>query len=275
MLCEPTSRPQSPFLMSSPHIHHPQPQRQQLPLQQQFNVHSSPGLSRPSNPSYPSYPTPSSSGYNPSQPTPIPHLSSAQYPNHHHSQIQNHTQQQYTVGQSLSMPPTPFSVSPSSSSRPSIPHRMTSTGAVAGPSTSTATSRPNKPLKKSSGSTNQKQKNVQMSLELKVEKAKGFHAFFVPLCKNLPPAPPCSPVNGHGHGHGHHIPKKGHQQHQQLHQADNIAMSNELDLGLDYFGSWNKSRAHDTWVEDISNSLSHVHNHGDGRTGDGMEVDAH
>jgi hypothetical protein len=35
---------------------------------------------------------------------------------------------------------------------------------------------------------------VQASLEAKVERAKGFHAFFVPLARSIPPPPPSSPV---------------------------------------------------------------------------------
>lgn len=47
--------------------------------------------------------------------------------------------------------------------------------------------------KKGSSSTG-KHKSVQVSLEVKVERSKGFHAFFVPLARSLPPAPPSSPV---------------------------------------------------------------------------------
>jgi hypothetical protein len=61
--------------------------------------------------------------------------------------------------------------------------------------------RPRIPNKKPSHSTRDKSRDVQSSLEKQVEKAKGFHAFFVPLGKNLPPAPPSSPVLG-GHGQG-------------------------------------------------------------------------
>ena len=39
-----------------------------------------------------------------------------------------------------------------------------------------------------------------------MEKSKGFHAFFVPLGRGVPAAPPSSPVlapqDGHGHGQG-------------------------------------------------------------------------
>ncbi|KAL7423058.1 hypothetical protein Q5752_002357 [Cryptotrichosporon argae] len=54
--------------------------------------------------------------------------------------------------------------------------------------------RPKMPKKASSSVT--KARAVQCALEVKVEKAKGFHAFFVPLARAVPPAPPSSPV-GH------------------------------------------------------------------------------
>lgn len=45
-------------------------------------------------------------------------------------------------------------------------------------------------------STTGKHKNVQVALEVKVERSRGFHAFFVPLARSMPPAPPSSPVFG-------------------------------------------------------------------------------
>lgn len=50
--------------------------------------------------------------------------------------------------------------------------------------------------KKVSSTTTNKVKSVQVSLEVKVERSRGFHAFFVPLARSLPPAPPSSPVFG-------------------------------------------------------------------------------
>lgn len=97
-----------------------------------------------------------------------------------------------------------------------------------------------KPLKKSS-STNGKHRNVQMSLEVKVEKAKGFHSFFVPHCKGgVPPAPPCSPVLGHG----------------------NLRERRDMDEGseatsADYFGTWSKhtEKESEQWVEDVEEGM--------------------
>ncbi|CAK9780818.1 hypothetical protein CC85DRAFT_285958 [Cutaneotrichosporon oleaginosum] len=56
-------------------------------------------------------------------------------------------------------------------------------------------SKPRSKSKKMSSTTG-KHKNVQVSLEVKVERSRGFHAFFVPLARNMPPAPPSSPVFG-------------------------------------------------------------------------------
>lgn len=58
--------------------------------------------------------------------------------------------------------------------------------------------RPQMPKKMSS--TTGKHKSVQVSLEVKVERSKGFHAFFVPLARSMPPAPPSSPVLAHSEG---------------------------------------------------------------------------
>ena len=87
-------------------------------------------------------------------------------------------------------------------------------------------SRP-KPTKKMSSS-NSKHKTVQVSLEVKVERAKGFQAFFVPLARNLPPAPPSSPVLAH------------------------------REPGENYFSGWDKdkNRQNDQWVEDITGDAS-------------------
>lgn len=49
---------------------------------------------------------------------------------------------------------------------------------------------------KKMSSTTGKHKSVQVSLEVKVERSRGFHAFFVPLARSMPPAPPSSPVFG-------------------------------------------------------------------------------
>ncbi|UOH80813.1 hypothetical protein LQV05_003472 [Cryptococcus neoformans] len=97
-----------------------------------------------------------------------------------------------------------------------------------------------KPLKKSS-STNGKHRNVQMSLEVKVEKAKGFHAFFVPHCKGgVPPAPPCSPVLGHG----------------SLKERRDMDGENEA-TSIDYFGTWSKhsEKESEQWVENIEEGM--------------------
>ena len=48
--------------------------------------------------------------------------------------------------------------------------------------------------KKPSPSTQAKQKSVQHSLELTVERCKGFHPAFVPLARSTPSAPPSSPL---------------------------------------------------------------------------------
>ncbi|ODN81637.1 hypothetical protein L202_02041 [Cryptococcus amylolentus CBS 6039] len=92
-----------------------------------------------------------------------------------------------------------------------------------------------KALKKSSSSTG-KHRNVQMSLEVKVEKAKGFQAFFVPLCKGgVPPAPPCSPVLGHRET------QRG------------VSEETESAGSPDYFGAWTRDggKEREEWVEDV------------------------
>ncbi|WWC70720.1 uncharacterized protein I206_104671 [Kwoniella pini CBS 10737] len=239
MFCETTSRPQSPFLNPSPHIHLPQSHNH---LHQSYNTPQQSNTRQ-----FFTSPT-TSNNFNSSQSTPIPNLPCIQQ-----------------IGQSISMPSTPYASS-SSSTRPNIQHRITSIGGGGGQSS--------KHNKKLIGSTNQKQKNVQMSLELKVEKAKGFHSFFVPLCKNLPPAPPCSPVNGQNH-----LQPKKQQQQQQQHQQqnDNLPINPNLNMmEIDYFGSWNKSKIHDTWVEDITNTFNQPpEKNWDNGIEEGMEVDFH
>jgi hypothetical protein len=56
--------------------------------------------------------------------------------------------------------------------------------------------------KKTSSTTTSKVKSVQVSLEVKVERSRGFHAFFVPLARGMPPAPPSSPVFGQSSNFG-------------------------------------------------------------------------
>jgi hypothetical protein len=84
---------------------------------------------------------------------------------------------------------------------------------------------------------------VQDRLEVKVERAKGFHAFFVPLARALPPAPPTSPVLGQ--------------------RAPSISGANAG--GEDYFQGWDKHKGgrREQWVEDVS-----------GEEDSGMEVDS-
>ncbi|WRT67819.1 uncharacterized protein IL334_004793 [Kwoniella shivajii] len=229
MLCEPTSRPQSPFMHKSPRSH----SHTQSPI---FSPTMPLTFSRQVYGTFSTSPITSISG--PSQPTPI-----------HHSH---------------SVPSTPITLTSSSScttittnnSRPPVithsqSHRIT---------------RP-KSMKKPSGSTSQKQKNVQMSLEVKVEKAKGFHAFFVPLCKNLPPAPPCSPVGSHGNGNGILKQRDDDNQNNGVSGFGGNGNDNASGIGnlteMDYFGQWNKRKENDQWVEDVTTSLS-----------EGMDIDA-
>lgn len=100
--------------------------------------------------------------------------------------------------------------------------------------------RPRIPHKKPSCSTRDKSRDVQSSLEKQVEKAKGFHAFFVPLGKSLPAAPPSSPVLG-GQGHGRQ----------------------EVVGAKDYF---------EDWVEDIRGKMGGGTPHGHGHES-GMDID--
>ncbi|BEI83051.1 hypothetical protein CcaverHIS002_0309190 [Cutaneotrichosporon cavernicola] len=79
--------------------------------------------------------------------------------------------------------------SASASSSPSPPHIPNHK------SSHSLSSKPRAKAKKMSSTTG-KHKNVQVALEVKVERSRGFHAFFVPLARSMPPAPPSSPVFG-------------------------------------------------------------------------------
>ncbi|KAK8858631.1 hypothetical protein IAR55_002860 [Kwoniella newhampshirensis] len=253
MLRDPASRNSSPFPhhTMTPHAHtHAHAHAQQGFYPAYSHQQTSPQSHFPTLPR-PAFSPASSSSFS-SHPSPIPSLP-------------QHT--------SFSAPTTPLgSSSSSSTSRPA--HSSHSQSQLH--RTTTAGGRPRGPTKKPSGSTSTKQKNVQMSLEVKVEKAKGFHAFFVPLCKTLPPAPPCSPVHSHGSVNPGSTPQqtnKGNQDVQgQL--AESTMMLNRGDGGgdglgfgrlsnhnLDYFGAWSKEggKERDQWVEHVG--------------GDGMELD--
>lgn len=97
-------------------------------------------------------------------------------------------------------------------------------------------------VKKPSCSTREKRNDVQQNLEAKVEKSKGFHAFFVPLGRSLPPAPPSSPVLGASNTHTQ-VGGGGEQ----------------VGIGKDYF---------EDWVEDVGGS-----NGGGKGRGEGMDLD--
>lgn len=116
---------------------------------------------------------------------------------------------------------TPSTSFPSSSSSSFYPH------------TPKTLSRP-KPKKISSSTS--KHKNVQVDLKVKVERAGCFQAFFVPLGRTLPPAPPSSPVLG-----------------QRAPQSQVVEQ--------DYFGGWDEQRQkkvgrREQWVEDVSGEES-------------------
>jgi len=107
--------------------------------------------------------------------------------------------------------PTPkafYSFSPSPSPHHTITTHSLPTTPLASSSKTPITSnkRPKPLVKKNSVSTRDKRHDVQSNLEAKVEKSKGFHAFFVPLGRGVPAAPPSSPVlapqDSHGHGQG-------------------------------------------------------------------------
>lgn len=80
---------------------------------------------------------------------------------------------------------------------------------------------------------------------MKVEKAKGFHAFFVPLGKGVPAAPPSSPVLGARN------PTSG------------LADGQGNGLGKDYF---------EDWVEDIGRKVGGG-GVGGGAQGNAMDLD--
>lgn len=137
---------------------------------------------------------------------------------------------------SYSTPSTPSP--PPFYSQPSSPAAAQTSKQAAAPPLQHSTSlkcRPKLPHKKPSCSTRDKRADVQSNLEMKVEKAKGFHAFFVPLGKSLPPAPPSSPVLGGA---------------QHTHQADRAAGTK------DYF---------EDWVEDVGRKV--------GGQGSAMDLD--
>jgi len=77
---------------------------------------------------------------------------------------------------------------------------------------------------------------VQVDLKVKVERAGCFQAFFVPLARTLPPAPPSSPVLG-----------------QRAPVVETIAEG-------DYFGGWDERKKtvgrREQWVEDVSGEES-------------------
>ncbi|ORY24283.1 hypothetical protein BCR39DRAFT_325346 [Naematelia encephala] len=94
--------------------------------------------------------------------------------------------------------------------------------------------------KKLSASTNTKHKAVQLALEQKVDKAKGFHAFFVPLARPIPNAPPSSPVL-----------------HPQCTTTTTTNMMGQKEK--DYFGKWHEHvtgpKGSQQWVEDVDDSM--------------------
>lgn len=81
---------------------------------------------------------------------------------------------------------------------------------------------------KKMSSTTGKHKSVQVSLEVKVERSRGFHAFFVPLARAMPPAPPSSPVFG---------------------QSSNTPSQSDDDAGWSAEGS--KASCEERWVENV------------------------
>ncbi|OCF37218.1 hypothetical protein I316_01125 [Kwoniella heveanensis BCC8398] len=250
------------------HPHHQQPAffpaAASSSTQPQIQPQQFPTLTRPAFQPHFSSPGPSASASTsssgPSQPTPIPSMT-------HVSQSRTYPGNQHTI----SLPTTPAAAGgSSSSSRPQLNSSQSH-------SQSQRFGRP-RPIKKPSGSTSHKQRNVQMSLEVKVEKAKGFHAFFVPLCKGLPPAPPCSPVHSHGslsktalgvHAHENDdalsSPGSSRSTDSSSGHGQGGAASDALNGGqMDYFGIWGSGKERDQWVEDVDTRGG----------GDGMEVDA-
>lgn len=168
---------------------------------------------------------------------------------HSHAHAHPHPHRSYTSPSAPLFHPQPQRAQPTQSQLINPPPLTHSTSYASSPSSSsfphtpkTLTGRP-KPSKKVSTSTASKHKNVQDRLEVKVERAKGFHAFFVPLARTLPPAPPSSPVLGQ--------------------RAPPATAANAG--GEDYFEGWDKHKVgrREQWVEDVS-----------GEEDSGMEVDS-
>lgn len=101
------------------------------------------------------------------------------------------------------------------------------------------------PIKKSR-SEQAKQRAVQASLENKVSLSRGF-AFFVPLGKSLPPAPPSSPVLS-----GRSAPCGGLLDlgSGAMSAAAVAAANNGGKEQPDYFGVWD-NKGEERWVEDM------------------------
>lgn len=143
--------------------------------------------------------------------------------------LQNPTPSYFNYHTQPTPSPSPFYSQPSTPTQSCQPSTSTSTSTTTIHKSSSLKCRPKLPHKKPSCSTRDKRTDVQQNLEAKVEKAKGFHAFFVPLGKSLPPAPPCSPVLGatnpqHGRG----------------------GQSQQDGMGKDYF---------EDWVEDVGRKI--------------------
>lgn len=146
----------------------------------------------------------------------------------------------------LSSTPSPSS---SSSSHSPKPQPQTPTYTLSKP----LHTRPKTATKKPCASTPHKQKSVQMSLEVKVERAKGFHAFFVPLARSMPPAPPSSPVlraqSGCGSGGCRDGDRDGDGEGHDL-------IERKLDLNVSgRWGERSKRRSEEEWVEDVEESM--------------------
>jgi hypothetical protein len=156
--------------------------------------------------------------------TPLFHPQPQYHPNSHSSPLTTSSPQMiHSHSHSLSQTHdhNPSTSYPSSSSSSFYPH------------TPKTLSRP-KPKKISSSTS--KHKNVQVDLKVKVERAGCFQAFFVPLARTLPPAPPSSPILG-----------------QRLPPSQVVEQ--------DYFGGWDAQRQkkvgrREQWVEDVSGEES-------------------
>lgn len=127
-------------------------------------------------------------------PLPSPKMMAVQNPTPAYFAYSHHSH-----GHASSSSPSPFYSQPSSPAYATPTASSSSTPKLQHSSSTSMKSRPKLPHKKPSCSTRDKRADVQLNLEMKVEKAKGFHAFFVPLGKSLPPAPPSSPVLGSTH----------------------------------------------------------------------------